>query len=54
MPLEDFLAERVFGPLGMKDTGFGVPEAQRHRLAVQYQADGHPRVRGAKPRAGVS
>jgi CubicO group peptidase (beta-lactamase class C family) len=39
MRLEDFLAERVFGPLGMKNTGFGVPEAERPRLAVQLRAD---------------
>ena len=27
--LADFLEERVWRPLGMKDTGFGVPEAKR-------------------------
>ncbi len=37
-PLEDFLAERIFAPLGMTDTAFAVPEAQRHRLAGCYQA----------------
>ena len=32
-----FLRERIFGPLGMKDTGFDVPEAKRHRLAKTYK-----------------
>jgi len=36
---EDFLAERIFAPLGMKDTAFSVPEAKRGRLAACYQAD---------------
>jgi CubicO group peptidase (beta-lactamase class C family) len=38
-PFEDFLAERIFTPLGMKDTGFSVPEAKRVRLAACYEAD---------------
>lgn len=37
--LPDFLAERIFGPLGMVDTGFGVPAAQRHRLTSCYRHD---------------
>ncbi len=36
MPLDQFLAERIFGPLGMTDTGFSVPEADRERLAALY------------------
>ena len=39
MRLEEFLAERIFAPLGMADTGFAVPEAKRSRLAACYQAD---------------
>jgi CubicO group peptidase (beta-lactamase class C family) len=39
LPFEDFLAERIFVPLEMKDTGFAVPEAKRERLAACYQAD---------------
>lgn len=35
--LPDFLAERVFEPLGMKDTGFCVPERDLHRLPTAYQ-----------------
>jgi CubicO group peptidase (beta-lactamase class C family) len=34
-----FLRERLFEPLGMKDTGFTVPEAQIDRLATCYQTD---------------
>ena len=34
--LGDFLAERIFGPLGMKDTGFTVPAAKAERLATGY------------------
>jgi CubicO group peptidase (beta-lactamase class C family) len=35
-PLEVFLRERLFEPLGMKDTGFTVPASQLHRLATSY------------------
>jgi CubicO group peptidase (beta-lactamase class C family) len=38
--LETFLRERIFEPLGMKDTGFSVPAAKRDRLASCYY--GHP------------
>ncbi len=35
-PLPDVLAERVLTPLGMADTGFGVPEAARDRLGPHW------------------
>ncbi|AXB42907.1 serine hydrolase domain-containing protein [Amycolatopsis albispora] len=35
--LPEFLAERVFEPLGMIDTGFSVPERDRHRLTTYYR-----------------
>src|SRR5215475_7950611 len=35
-PLETFLRERIFEPLGMKDTGFSVPATQIDRLATSY------------------
>jgi CubicO group peptidase (beta-lactamase class C family) len=35
-PLETFLRERLFEPLGMKDTGFSVPADQLNRLASCY------------------
>jgi CubicO group peptidase (beta-lactamase class C family) len=34
--LEAFLRERLFEPLGMKDTGFSVPAAKLGRLATSY------------------
>ena len=37
--LETFLRERLFAPLGMKDTAFSVPEAKLDRLATCYQTD---------------
>jgi CubicO group peptidase (beta-lactamase class C family) len=39
MPFDEFLAERIFDPLGMKDTSFAVPEAKRARLAVAYERE---------------
>ena len=38
-PLETFLRERIFEPLGMKDTGFSVPAAKLDRLATSYWTD---------------
>jgi len=37
-PFEAFLHDRLFGPLGMKDTGFSVPPVKLNRLAVSYGA----------------
>jgi CubicO group peptidase (beta-lactamase class C family) len=34
---DDFLEERIFGPLGMRDTGFVLTEQQAARLATTYQ-----------------
>jgi CubicO group peptidase (beta-lactamase class C family) len=36
MPLEEFLRERIFAPLGMNDTGFTVPPEKIARLATCY------------------
>jgi len=33
----EFLQERMFGPLGMKDTAFDVPQAKMSRLAKTYK-----------------
>ncbi|MEW1793100.1 serine hydrolase domain-containing protein [Streptomyces niveus] len=35
--LPEFLAERVFGPLGMVDTGFEVPAGKRGRVPYYYR-----------------
>jgi CubicO group peptidase (beta-lactamase class C family) len=37
--LGTFMRERIFEPLGMKDTGFGVPDAKMSRLAECYYTD---------------
>jgi CubicO group peptidase (beta-lactamase class C family) len=37
-PLDAFLNERIFEPLGMTDTHFYLPEGKRDRLAVVYAA----------------
>jgi CubicO group peptidase (beta-lactamase class C family) len=34
--LPDFMQQRIFGPLGMKDTGFFVPKEKRDRFATLY------------------
>jgi CubicO group peptidase (beta-lactamase class C family) len=40
-PLQDFLRERVFAPLGMSDTGFSVSAQNQLRVAAMY---GHPDI----------
>ncbi|WP_394828031.1 serine hydrolase domain-containing protein [Pendulispora albinea] len=39
MPLDAFLRERLFGPLGMHDTDFSVPASKLHRFTASYLAD---------------
>jgi CubicO group peptidase (beta-lactamase class C family) len=38
-PLETFLRERIFEPLGMKDTAFSVPATKLDRLATSYKVN---------------
>jgi CubicO group peptidase (beta-lactamase class C family) len=38
-PLDVFLRERIFEPLGMRDTGFHVPPPEIHRFATSYTPD---------------
>ncbi|MCH4032653.1 MAG: beta-lactamase family protein [Lachnospiraceae bacterium] len=40
LPLDEFMKERLFAPLGMKDTDFSVPEAKRTRLCSIYRRIG--------------
>jgi len=40
-PLQHFLRERLFGPLGMHDTGFSVPPEKQARIATMY---GYPDI----------
>ncbi len=37
MHFGEYLQERLFDPIGMKDTGFSVPEGKLDRLVVSYQ-----------------
>lgn len=39
-PLDRFLRERIFEPLGMQDTAFTVPDREWSRLAVLYSPEG--------------
>jgi CubicO group peptidase (beta-lactamase class C family) len=39
MMFGEFLRERIFAPLGMKDTAFHVPQAKRERFATAYMRD---------------
>ncbi|MDX2650128.1 serine hydrolase [Streptomyces sp. PA03-1a] len=38
-PLDEFLSERIFEPLGMTDTGFAVPRAGLGRFTAFYRPD---------------
>ena len=48
--LPEVFAERVFGPLGMKDTGFWVPADKAHRLCAGYApSEDGPKLYDAGP-----
>lgn len=42
MRFSEFLEQRIFGPLGMTDTSFTIPESKRARLAQLYAPEGTP------------
>lgn len=44
-PLHELLAERIFAPLGMADTGFALTLVQRRRLATMYALGESDRLR---------
>ncbi len=52
VPLDAFFDERIFAPLGMRDTGFHVREGQAHRLASSYVRAGDCGIGLAEPAAG--
>ena len=43
-PLQEVLAERILGPLGMTDTGFYLSPEARRRAATMYQLDADGRL----------
>lgn len=43
-PLDEFLEERLFDPLGMTDTAFYVPKGKEGRFATNYYSDGKGRM----------
>jgi CubicO group peptidase (beta-lactamase class C family) len=47
MPLGEFLAQRLWSPLGMSDTGFALPAAKRARYALALAKD--PLTGGTNP-----
>jgi CubicO group peptidase (beta-lactamase class C family) len=50
--LSGFFEERIFGPLGMKDTAFFVPAAKIDRLATAYVSKGSGVAVSDEPRTG--
>jgi CubicO group peptidase (beta-lactamase class C family) len=52
MPFEQFLKQRIFEPLGMKDTDFHVPADKAHRFAACYSAPGGAMTFHATDRQG--
>jgi CubicO group peptidase (beta-lactamase class C family) len=48
MPFQQFLEERIFKPLDMRDTSFILPDAKASRLATLYSPDGNGGIRPMK------
>jgi CubicO group peptidase (beta-lactamase class C family) len=40
-PYEEFMAERIFQPLGMRDSYYFVPESKHNRIAAIYKLEGN-------------
>ena len=47
--LPDFMQQNIFGPLGMKDTGFFVPKEKRSRFATLYTESPNGELAAAAP-----
>lgn len=52
-PFDQFLRERLFKPLRMRDTGFSVPQDQRHRIAQMTSTDEQGRLIASPAYASV-
>lgn len=52
MPLDQFIRERITKPLGMKDTQFFLPPAEKNRLATVYSSKDGQAVRAAEGSKG--
>jgi CubicO group peptidase (beta-lactamase class C family) len=44
IPLDEFIRTRITGPLGLKDTRFFIPPAERDRLAAVYASDADGKI----------
>jgi CubicO group peptidase (beta-lactamase class C family) len=53
-PLAQFMQQRIFGPLGMQDTGFHVPAAKAPRVATIYSMDAQGKLRAVPRDPGFS
>jgi CubicO group peptidase (beta-lactamase class C family) len=51
--LPDFMQQQIFGPLGMKDTGFFVPKEKRNRFATLYREDQNGQLTTDTPAGGA-
>jgi CubicO group peptidase (beta-lactamase class C family) len=52
MPFDEYCRKAIFGPLGMKDTVFGVPEDRAGRYATLYSADSEGTLTPTPPTYG--
>ena len=54
MSLDEFFASRIFGPLGMTDTGFWLADADRGRLATLYSVGAGGKAKRLDALGGVA
>ncbi len=53
-PFDQFLSERIFAPLNMKDTSFVVPAEKRDRMTVLYSRSGDGPLKRVEAEWGTS